>query len=181
MIAILNLFIHILRFPKLPTVQADLALLDIATGYFSRVELATGVSMSFRFVRGLSKCAQDVVLKTPTSLVSAACPADVTADNLEEVLGFEHTELLSTAQVNQRDFNFSFDPLLPDIAFHHGNGSEGDSQTTEPLNFFNLDTEDFLLELIDTDISWSDLSPLPSTDFGLCMDDTSNTEEVSDM
>ncbi|KAH8672346.1 hypothetical protein BGZ61DRAFT_307401, partial [Ilyonectria robusta] len=61
LIAILNLFIHILRFPNLPTVQADLALLDIATGYFSRVELATGASMSFRFVRDLSKCAQDVV------------------------------------------------------------------------------------------------------------------------
>lgn len=148
MIAILNLFIHILRFPKLPTVQVDLALLDIATGYFSRVELATGASMSFRFVRDLSKCAQDVVSKTPTSLVSAVCPADVTADNLGEGLPFEHTELPSTAHLNQRDFSFSFDPSLPNIAFQHGNGSEGDSQTTEPLNFFNLDTEDFLLSQV---------------------------------
>ncbi|KAH6962536.1 fungal-specific transcription factor domain-containing protein [Ilyonectria sp. MPI-CAGE-AT-0026] len=181
LIAILNLFIHILRFPNLPTVQADLALLDIATGYFSRVELATGASMSFRFVRDLSKCAQDVVSKTPTSLMAAVFPADGTADNLGEGLPFEHTELLSTTHLNQRDLCFSFDPSLPNIAFQHGNGSEGDSEITQPLDFFNLDAEDFLLELIDTDINWSDLSPLPGTDFGLVMDDTSNTEEVSDM
>lgn len=137
--------------------------------------------MSFRFVRDLSKCAQDVVSKTPTSLVAAVCPADGTADNLGEGLPFEHTELLSTTRLNQRDLSFSFDPSLPNIAFQHGNGSEGYSEITQPLNFFNLDMEDFLLELMDTDIDWSDLSPLPSTDFGLCMDDTSNTEEVSDM
>lgn len=136
--------------------------------------------MSFRFVRDLSKCAQDVVSKTPTSLVAAGFPADGTADNLGEGLPFEHTEPLRTTHLNQRDLSFSFDPSLPNIDFQHGNGSERDSEGTQPLNIFNLDTEDFLLELIDTDINWSDLSPLPSTDFGLVMDDTSNTEEVSD-
>ncbi|KAK5046782.1 hypothetical protein LTR84_007136 [Exophiala bonariae] len=63
LIGVTNLFIHILKAPKLPSVAADLALLDVAAGHYGRVELITESDMSFPFARKLAEIARKAVDK----------------------------------------------------------------------------------------------------------------------
>ncbi len=52
--AFINLFIYVLRLPEKSSAQKDLALLDIATGYFGQMDFVTGSKVSFPFVRDIA-------------------------------------------------------------------------------------------------------------------------------
>ncbi len=54
MLAIINLFIHILEYPLLKTTQSDIALLDIGAGHFGQIHHLTSGHISFQFPRQVS-------------------------------------------------------------------------------------------------------------------------------
>lgn len=59
--AFINLFIYVIGNPQLPSVQSDLALLDVAAGYFGQMEFVTGSKLSFPFARDIAALARKVV------------------------------------------------------------------------------------------------------------------------
>jgi hypothetical protein len=61
--AFVGLFIYVIGNPKLPSVQSDLALLDVAAGYFGRLEFVTGSKVSLAFGRDIAAIARSVVDK----------------------------------------------------------------------------------------------------------------------
>lgn len=63
MLAVINLFIYILKDPSLETVQSDLALLDIAAGHFANIHFLTSAQVSFTFPREIASVANKVVKK----------------------------------------------------------------------------------------------------------------------
>lgn len=64
--AFINLFIYVIRYPTLPTVRSDLALLDVAAGYFGQMEFITGSKLSFPFARDITALARQVVVSQET-------------------------------------------------------------------------------------------------------------------
>ena len=73
--AFINLFVHTIRFPRADTVHTDLALLDVAAGYFGQMDFVTGSELSFPFTRDIATLARDVVDST------YSVPTTVTADS----------------------------------------------------------------------------------------------------
>lgn len=63
MLAVINLFIYILKYPTHSTVHSDLALLDIVAGHFGRVHLLTSSQVSFTFPREVAGVASEAVRK----------------------------------------------------------------------------------------------------------------------
>ncbi|KAL2836399.1 fungal-specific transcription factor domain-containing protein [Aspergillus pseudoustus] len=61
MLATINLFIYILKSPTSPTVQPDLALLDIASGHFGQIYHLTSGHVSFSFPREAIRIAERAV------------------------------------------------------------------------------------------------------------------------
>jgi hypothetical protein len=59
--AFINLFVHVIRFPRIDTVWSDLALLDVAAGYFGQMDFVTGSKLSFPFARDIAALARDAV------------------------------------------------------------------------------------------------------------------------
>ena len=57
MLAVINLFIFVLKYPTLQSVQSDLALLDMAAGHFGHIHLLTSSSVSFSFPREVAALA----------------------------------------------------------------------------------------------------------------------------
>ena len=66
MIGATNLFIYILKYPHLPTVRSDIALLDIVAGHCGRLELITDMELSFSFPRELAMLARHAINRPPT-------------------------------------------------------------------------------------------------------------------
>jgi hypothetical protein len=63
MIGLINLFIHILKYPTGPSVRSDVALLDVAAGYFGHMEFITAAELSFPFARDVAALARKVFNK----------------------------------------------------------------------------------------------------------------------
>lgn len=61
MLAVINLFIYILKIPTLETVGSDLALLDLAAGHFAKVHFLTSSQVSFTFAREIVGLANKAV------------------------------------------------------------------------------------------------------------------------
>lgn len=61
MLATINLFIYILKAPTAPTVQSDLALLDIASGHFAHIYHLTASHVSVSFPRDAIRIAERAV------------------------------------------------------------------------------------------------------------------------
>ncbi|EXJ63292.1 uncharacterized protein A1O5_11613 [Cladophialophora psammophila CBS 110553] len=59
--AFINLFIHILQNPDLPTVQSDLALMDVGAGHFARLEFATEAEVPIFFAKEVAALARQAV------------------------------------------------------------------------------------------------------------------------
>lgn len=62
-VGLINLFVHVLKYPALPTTQSDIVLMDIVVGHFARLEFATSGQLAFPFVRELSRLARKAVKK----------------------------------------------------------------------------------------------------------------------
>lgn len=63
MLAVINIFIFISKYPSLESVQSDLALLDVAAGHFGHVHLFTSSVMSFPFCREVAFVADKAIKK----------------------------------------------------------------------------------------------------------------------
>jgi hypothetical protein len=63
MTGLINLFIHILRFPVLSTARSDIALLDVIAGHFAHMEFVTGSELNFPFARNVAALARKTVDK----------------------------------------------------------------------------------------------------------------------
>lgn len=61
MLAIINLFIHILKYPASANARSDLALLDIGSGHFGKINYLTQSHVSFRFPREVVRLADTLV------------------------------------------------------------------------------------------------------------------------
>lgn len=59
--AVICLFVHVLKAPKALSAASDLVLLDVAAGYFSRLEFATQSHMAYPFIKDLPRFARKVV------------------------------------------------------------------------------------------------------------------------
>ena len=64
MTGLINLFIHILRFPVLSTAQSDIALLDVVAGHFAHMEFVTSSELNFPFARNVAALARKTVDKS---------------------------------------------------------------------------------------------------------------------
>ena len=58
MIALINVFIYMLKNVERNTIQSDLSLLDMAAGHFARMELITAYQLSFPFAREVASIAR---------------------------------------------------------------------------------------------------------------------------
>ena len=56
--AFINLFIYVLLNPTLASVPSDLALLDVAAGYFGQMEFVTSSRLRFPFARDIAALAR---------------------------------------------------------------------------------------------------------------------------
>ena len=61
MLAIITLFVYILKYPRLVTVESDIALLDIGAGHFGQIHCLTSGHVSFQFPREVSVLANRAV------------------------------------------------------------------------------------------------------------------------
>lgn len=59
--ALIALFVHILRNPTATETASDLALMNVAVGYFSRLELATDMMFVYQFIQDATSIARFVV------------------------------------------------------------------------------------------------------------------------
>jgi len=59
--AFINLFIYVIQFPRISSVRADLALLDVAAGYFGQLDFVTDSKLSFPYVRDVATFARKTV------------------------------------------------------------------------------------------------------------------------
>ncbi|KAK5217827.1 hypothetical protein LTR72_009490 [Exophiala xenobiotica] len=76
MIGLINLFIHILKFPTLPSTRSDIALLEVAAGYFSHVEFITSSELSFPFARDVAALARQTVTRASQTIVPVGISAE---------------------------------------------------------------------------------------------------------
>lgn len=76
MIGLINLFVHILKFPSLPSARSDVALLDVAAGYFGHMEFVTSSELNFPFARDVATIARQTVNKASTTDFSVGTSDD---------------------------------------------------------------------------------------------------------
>jgi hypothetical protein len=67
----MNLFIHVVSYPKLDSVATDMTLLDIAAGFFARLKYVSSGSVSFGAVKDLVEFA-DKTIKSASSFGSGS-------------------------------------------------------------------------------------------------------------
>lgn len=159
--AFVNLFVYIIRFPKLSTIQMDLSLLDVISGYFGRLELATGAKKSFPFVRDLAQCAHAVVARSQPGLLTADHDHEGPTIQSASDTAYESARLFTEPDGISADGQVDLDMVLD------GASSEfPDSLAHVTSHIVDLDfsTHDPLLGFMDTDLSWGMLSAVPRTD-----------------
>lgn len=61
MLAVINLFVYILKNPTFTTVQSDLAHLDLAAGHFAKIHFLTSSQVSFTFPREIVGLASEAI------------------------------------------------------------------------------------------------------------------------
>lgn len=59
--AFINLFIHVMKDPATSHTRSDMALLDVATGYFGQLDFLTGSMLNFPFARDVAAFARQTV------------------------------------------------------------------------------------------------------------------------
>ncbi|KAJ5397048.1 hypothetical protein N7509_005161 [Penicillium cosmopolitanum] len=101
MLAVINLFVYILKNPESATVQSDMAHLDLAAGHFAKVRFLTASQVSFEFPREIIGLASKVVrLKSTQSTVNAipSFPEDTSPMDsvFDSIVGIDELNQLST-------------------------------------------------------------------------------------
>ena len=62
LVSMINIFIYLVKYPNLSTAQSDVALMDIATGHFGRLEFAS-TDLAYPFTREITRIAREMVLR----------------------------------------------------------------------------------------------------------------------
>ena len=70
----INLFIHILRFPNLPSVSSDIQLMEMVAAYFGYLDFSTASYLAFPFTRDIAHWARAVYDKARLSNVAEMSP-----------------------------------------------------------------------------------------------------------
>jgi hypothetical protein len=68
-VGLINLFIYILKYPTLPSALSDVALMDVITGHFGRVEFITSAELAFPFIREITSLANKMVKKAKMRII----------------------------------------------------------------------------------------------------------------
>lgn len=93
--SMIALFVHILKSPLAPSVQSDIVLMDIASGFLSRLLLATDCTLSLSFITELPQHARAAVRAAEESSlggISRDVLHTAVRDTTENA-GEEHTNL----------------------------------------------------------------------------------------
>lgn len=61
MVGLINLFVYVLKFPSLQSARSDVALLDVAAGFFGHMDFVTEGELSFPFARDVAGLARTCV------------------------------------------------------------------------------------------------------------------------
>ncbi|KAF4944058.1 hypothetical protein FGADI_12940 [Fusarium gaditjirri] len=156
-IAFENLFLCILHFPALSTIQMDLSLLDVIAGYFGRLELATAAAKSFPFVCDMAQCAHATVARyQSTTLEANGRNADSGAVVVSDL-----------AYGNSRVFSetISADAMNPEVSMNIGMFPDSfPPEVPSHMDDIDFSMHDPLLAFKDTDLSWGLLSTILRND-----------------
>lgn len=139
-LGLINLFVHVLKNPFLPTVQSDIALMDMVAGHFARLEFASSGQLAFSFGREISTLARLAVKNAQQKKTS---PKDLmesaqSSNNTRHLLQYEP----------QTSVGSSLNDIIPLPQMSH---LETDSFAYSQLD--NFDITDFDME------NWSALLP----------------------
>ena len=144
MVALINLFLYVLKFPLLSTSSSDIAALDVAVGHFGHLEVITAAELTYPFAREVARIADKTVRGHKVKLSIPATPTDqALADTqMDPVYDFNFaTEVRSSSDFNLHTFsstadNIHFqynDPTMPmfdlsdlEVLWPEGIPSEGD-------------------------------------------------------
>ncbi|KAF2812009.1 uncharacterized protein BDZ99DRAFT_560742 [Mytilinidion resinicola] len=74
-LGMINLFIHILRFPTLPTIPSDIQLMDMIAAYFGYIDFSTASRLSFPFTRDIAHWARMVSEKARSTQATTTVPS----------------------------------------------------------------------------------------------------------
>jgi hypothetical protein len=135
-LGLINLFVHVLKNPLLPTVQSDIALMDMAAGHFARLEFASFGQLSFSFAREISSLARLAVRKaTKSTSAETADTTDATSTPTRHLLQYEPQA----------------DPMNDIIPYPQASRQDADSFEYAQMDVFEM--SDFDME------NWSALLP----------------------
>lgn len=68
LVGLINLFLHVVQNPLLPTTNSDIALMDVVVGHFGYLEFASGSELGTQFPRKVVAYAREVIARAgPTS------------------------------------------------------------------------------------------------------------------
>lgn len=146
--ALVNLFVYILRYPTLSTVESDISLLYLVAGHFSYLEFVVP-GQTYPFVGELANIARQAVTRAknegknrtqmPSSFKPAGLdygptmPSDDVAFGLPVGIDENTQELLDAMELNTEDFEPQIDwpgaPEIPwlDVTFQDFPGTEAPS------------------------------------------------------
>ncbi|KAF2491273.1 hypothetical protein BU16DRAFT_564980 [Lophium mytilinum] len=115
LLGMINLFIHILRFPALPTVSSDIQLMDMIAAYFGYIDFSTASRLSFPFTRDIAHWARMVSEKarsTQATLepsIRAITPPESTVETFGNVV---EDDFMAQVYIPFDFFNLAnFDPI----------------------------------------------------------------------
>jgi len=61
LVGLINLFLHVIQHPTLPTAHSDISLMDVIVGHFGYMEYVSGSELGFKFPRKIVSYAREVV------------------------------------------------------------------------------------------------------------------------
>ncbi|OQU99364.1 Fungal specific transcription factor domain-containing protein [Cladophialophora immunda] len=70
LVGLINLFLHVIQHPTLPTANSDISLMDVVVGHFGYMEYASGSELVFKFPRKVVLYAREVVKRARRPSIS---------------------------------------------------------------------------------------------------------------
>ncbi|UPK97241.1 hypothetical protein LCI18_008176 [Fusarium solani-melongenae] len=108
LVGLINLFLHVVQSPLLPTTKSDIALMDVVVGHFGYLEFASGSELGTQFPRKVVAYAREVVAR-----------AGLTSDSSHLVHRLpEQADLAISDQQTQQDEQDQQEMQIPVSAVH---------------------------------------------------------------
>ncbi|KIW06082.1 uncharacterized protein PV09_03253 [Verruconis gallopava] len=120
LLGLINIFIHILKNPNLPTIASDLALMDIVAGHFAYLSYHSDSRLSFPFIEDIIRIARTVVKRAKDKDLASPTQLEGTERIiLNSMNGVESQIFSSDAIENFDQFDFtqeSWPTFMPSIS-----------------------------------------------------------------